>query len=75
MKTLKSKGIRALTYAFLPQHFLYFRPLPQMQGSLRPTLGAALVNGACGGGQQLVFVQIDSSGSKPVSGKLLFSLM
>ncbi len=24
------------TYSFLPQHFLYFKPLPQGQGSLRP---------------------------------------
>jgi len=24
----------------VPQHFLYFRPLPQGQGSLRPTLGS-----------------------------------
>jgi hypothetical protein len=24
-----------------PQHFLYFFPLPQGQGSLRPTLGGA----------------------------------
>ena len=26
-------------YRFLPQHFLYFLPLPQGQGSLRPILG------------------------------------
>ena len=64
-----------MAYAFAPQHFLYFRPLPQIQGSLRPTLGADLVNGVCGGGQQLVFVQVDFSDSKLVSGRLLFSLM
>src|SRR3954447_2456014 len=28
--------------AFFPQHFLYFLPLPQGQGSLRPTRGASL---------------------------------
>ncbi len=30
-----------------PQHFLYFLPLPQGQGSLRPTLGVARTNGSC----------------------------
>src|SRR5271165_4149716 len=30
------KPLRAYVYA--PQHFLYFLPLPQGQGSLRPTL-------------------------------------
>ncbi len=45
-------------YAFLPQHFLYFRPLPQIQGSLRPTLGIALTTGVLGG-QQLVSVQLE----------------
>ena len=61
-------------YAFLPQHFLYLRPLPQTHGSLRPTLGAVLVNGVCGGGQQLVLVQLDCF-IGDVSDKLLFSLM
>jgi hypothetical protein len=27
---------------YFPQHFLYFFPLPQGQGSLRPTFGAEL---------------------------------
>jgi hypothetical protein len=36
-----------IIYAFLPQHFLYLRPLPQMQGSLRPIFGVALVIGVC----------------------------
>lgn len=58
-------------YTFLPQHFLYLRPLPQIQGSFRPTFGVALITGDCGGGQQLVFVQVDFSDSKDVSGKLL----
>ncbi len=26
---------------YLPQHFLYLRPLPQGQGSLRPTFGCS----------------------------------
>lgn len=30
----------ALFSAYLPQHFLYFLPLPQGQGSLRPTRGS-----------------------------------
>jgi len=51
-------------YAFLPQHFLYLRPLPQTHGSLRPTFGVALVTGLCGGGQQLVLVQVDSFASE-----------
>jgi hypothetical protein len=32
-------------YASLPWHCLYFFPLPQGQGSLRPTLGTALTTG------------------------------
>jgi hypothetical protein len=65
-----------IIYALLPQHFLYLRPLPQTQGSLRPTFGAALVNGLCGDGQQLVLVQLDSSGTKGAFDKLLLlSLM
>lgn len=32
---------------YLPQHFLNFLPLPQGQGSLRPTLGASRRNGSC----------------------------
>lgn len=30
----------------LPQHFLYFAPLPQGQGSLRPTRGVSRSNGS-----------------------------
>ena len=30
-------------YSFRPQHFLYFLPLPQGQGSFLPTLGSSLV--------------------------------
>lgn len=52
-----------MIYAFLPQHFLYLRPLPQMQGSLRPIFGVVLVIGVCGGGQQLVSLQLDSFGA------------
>jgi hypothetical protein len=32
-------------YSDFPQHFLNLRPLPQGQGSLRPTLGSARVTG------------------------------
>src|SRR5206468_7586952 len=35
-------GCRRAQTRCLPQHFLYFRPLPQGHGSLRPTLGASL---------------------------------
>ena len=31
---------------FLRQHFLYFFPLPQGQGWLRPTLGLGAVEGS-----------------------------
>jgi hypothetical protein len=48
-----------IVYAFFPQHFLYLRPLPQIQGSLRPTFGVALTIGLLGG-QQLVLLQLDS---------------
>ena len=43
-------------YKFLPQHFLNLRPLPQMQGSLRPIFGESLRIGVLGG-QQLVSLQ------------------
>jgi len=33
----------------LPQHFLYFLPLPHGQGSLRPILGCWMVAGATDG--------------------------
>jgi hypothetical protein len=29
-------------FSYFPQHFLYFLPLPQGQGLLRPTLGGAM---------------------------------
>ena len=39
------------------QHFLNLRPLPQGQGSLRPTRcdGRWIVAGRCGGGEGLAF--------------------
>ena len=74
--TQKQKFFQMIVYAFLPQHFLYLRPFPQIQGSFRPILGVALVNGLCGGGQQLVLVQLEPSDSNDVSDKLLLlSLM
>jgi hypothetical protein len=63
-----------IIYAFLPQHFLYLRPFPQIQGSLRPTFGDSLFSGLCGAGQQLVLVQAEPSGTKDVSDKLLLIL-
>ena len=37
---------------FLPQHFLNLRPLPQIQGSLRPIFGVSRIIGALEGVQQ-----------------------
>lgn len=48
--------MKTFTYMFFPQHFLNFRPLPQMQGSLRPTFGVSRIIGV-EGGQQLVSLQ------------------
>ena len=41
--TLNGRRAKRLTPA--PQHFLYFFPLPQGQGSFRPTLGASRTTG------------------------------
>ena len=41
---------------FFPQHFLNLRPLPQMQGSLRPIFGVSRIIGV-EGEQQLVSLQ------------------
>jgi len=41
---------------FFPQHFLNLRPLPQMQGSLRPIFGVSRII-EVEGGQQLVSLQ------------------
>ncbi|AOT08780.1 hypothetical protein [Pseudoalteromonas luteoviolacea] len=46
--------------AYFPQHFLYFFPLPQMQGSLRPIFGEVRITG-CAGAQQLELLQQDSA--------------
>ena len=46
-------------YKSLPQHLLYLCPLPQIQGSLRPTFGESLVIGGLGG-QQVVSLQQSS---------------
>ena len=48
--------MKIFTYMFFPQHFLNLRPLPQMQGSLRPIFGASRMIGVLGG-QQFVSVQ------------------
>jgi hypothetical protein len=69
--TQNQKLFQMVVYVFLPQHFLYLRPFPQIQGSFRPTLGVALVNGLCEGGQQLVLVQPELSDSNIVSDTLL----
>lgn len=38
-------------YPFLPQHFLYLRPLSHGQGSFRPILGSSRKYGVAGGQQ------------------------
>jgi hypothetical protein len=48
--------MKIFTYMFFPQHFLNLRPLPQMQGSLRPIFGVSRIIGV-EGGQQLVSLQ------------------
>ena len=40
--TLSPSQNRFHYFSFAPQHFLYFLPLPQGQGSLRPGLFSAL---------------------------------
>lgn len=40
--TLSPSQKRFHYFSFAPQHFLYFLPLPQGQGSLRPGLFSAL---------------------------------
>jgi len=42
----KCYEVSALAQTKAPQQFLYFLPLPQVQGSLRPTFGPA--RGAAG---------------------------
>ena len=59
-------------YSFLPQHFLYLRPLPHTHGSFRPSLGVPRVRGLCGGGKQLVLVQPEPVGAGDLSVILLF---
>ena len=48
--------MKIFTYMFFPQHFLNLRPLPQIQGSLRPIFGVSRVIGV-EGAQQLVSLQ------------------
>jgi hypothetical protein len=48
--------MKIFTYMFFPQHFLNLRPLPQMQGSLRPIFGVSRIIGV-EGAQQLVSLQ------------------
>ena len=48
--------MKIITYMFFPQHFLNLRPLPQMQGSLRPIFGVSRIIGV-EGEQQLVSLQ------------------
>jgi len=70
--------LNILTYVFFPQHFLNLRPLPQMQGSLRPTFGVSRIFGVLGG-QQLVSLQqtpsslIISSGNSSIFSIILIT--
>ena len=61
-------------YASRPQQALYFLPLPQGQGSLRPTFGRSVFTegsmmrgplGGAGGSPELVRVAVASPPSEP----------
>ena len=47
-KTASNKLVARMIHSMRPQHFLNFFPLPQGQGSFRPTLASVLVNGIWG---------------------------
>ena len=47
-KTASNKLVARMIHSMRPRHFLNFFPLPQGQGSFRPTLASALVNGIWG---------------------------
>jgi hypothetical protein len=67
--------MKIFTYMFFPQHFLNLRPLPQMQGSLRPIFGVSRIIGV-EGGQQLVSLQQATSSLSFSSGNSSnFSIM
>jgi len=67
--------MKIFTYMFFPQHFLNLRPLPQMQGSLRPIFGVSRIFGALGG-QQLISLQQESpSISVSSANSSIFSIM
>jgi hypothetical protein len=60
---------------FFPQHFLNLRPLPQIQGSLRPIFGVSLIIGALGGQQFVSLQQGPSSLSVSSANSSILSVM
>ena len=56
-----NKFLARIIHALRPQHFLNFFPLPHGQGSFRPTLGIARVNGTWGPQQDGSLQQSSSS--------------
>jgi hypothetical protein len=60
---------------FFPQHFLNLRPLPQMQGSLRPIFGVSRIIGFKGGQQLMSLQQTPSSLSIWSDDSSIFSII
>ena len=60
---------------FFPQHFLNFRPLPQIQGSLRPIFGVSRIIGVLGEQQFVSLQQIPSSLSISLDNSSIFSII
>jgi len=67
--------MKIFTYMFFPQHFLNLRPLPQMQGSLRPIFGVSRIIGVAGGQQLVSLQQTPSSLSISSDDSSIFSII
>ena len=67
--------MKIFTYMFFPQHFLNLRPLPQMQGSLRPIFGVSRIIGVEGEQQLVSLQQTPSSLSISSDDSSIFSII
>ena len=67
--------MKIFTYMFFPQHFLNLRPLPQIQGSLRPIFGVSRIIGVAGGQQLVSLQQTPSSLSISSDDSSIFSII
>ena len=67
--------MKIFTYMFFPQHFLNLRPLPQMQGSLRPIFGVSRIIGVEGAQQLVSLQQTPSSLSISSDDSSIFSII